>query len=69
MSMDIDGANAILALTDLVRRLYKVIHTGEPDREAMDRAAVLLIEAYRLTPEALKELHLYPYDRLNPRQS
>lgn len=58
-----------LVLTEIVRRLYKVIHTGEADPEAMDMAKTLLIPALQNHPEALKELHLYPYDTLNVRQS
>jgi hypothetical protein len=58
-----------LVLTEIIRRLYKVIHTGNADPEAMDLAATLLIPALRNRPDSLRELHLYPFDhRVTPRQ-
>lgn len=47
-----------LILTELVRRLYKVIWGGQADPVAMEEAAVLLRAALARRPEALAELGL-----------
>jgi hypothetical protein len=47
-------------LTELVRRLYRIIHTRAPDAEAMQLSRVLLKNALKNKPHELRALGIEP---------